>query len=1110
MNLKKKLTVFLAFFCVLQLYAQQPKDNITISFQNIPLSEAINRIEDVSKYTFFYDATKIDVRQRLSLQANNLPVQEAITRLFTGTNIRFEFKNTQIVLYPRAQSQPKENILVKGNVTDVNGEPLIGVSVVVKDNPTIGTITDIDGTFSISVPSRTTTLQFRYVGYALREEGVGSRRVINVVLQDETTQLEDIVIVGYGVQKRASVVAAITSVEVSKLDVGTTRSISNDLAGNIGGIIAVQRSGEPGYDNSEFWIRGMSSFKGGNNPLVLVDGIERSLNNLDIAEIESFSVLKDASASAVYGVRGANGVILITTKRGHSGKTTINVSVENSMTQPARLPKFLNAPDYLTLLNNINIQETGVALYSDDLIHKYRTGYDPELYPDINWVDVITNDFANNTRASFDLSGGNEKLRYSFVGAYYNESGITTVDKTQDYNSAIIVNRFNLRTNVDMNVTPTTLLTLNIGGYLQKRNAPRDGIDGIFSAAFKATPYMNPLIYENGLIPKPRENENPWARLTQTGYKREAESKLETVFALEQDLKGILEGLKMKGIFSYDYFSRNGVDRGKNPRYYFPATQRDPVTGELILMVLSEGDEFLGYSRWSDYGNYSTYLEGNVTYDQHFGDHTVNALVLYNQRSYDDGDQVPFRTQGFAGRAAYTYLDRYILEFNFGYNGSENFARGKRFGFFPSLAAGWIMSEEPFMQPLTSTFNKVKFRASYGLVGNDRFYNNDGGQKRFAYITTINGTSGYRWGNSNSFYERGGLFEGDPGVTTLTWETVKKANLGIELGLFKMLDLQVDIFHERREDIFMQRKNYPTSAGFPSMPWANYGVVINRGVDVSLDLNKQVNKDLFVSARGSITYAKNKIIEQDEDMGVIGTHRSGTGKPVGQIFGLEHDGLFTIEDFDDLSTGKLKEGIPAHKFSDRVFPGDIKYKDLDEDGEITDLDRTAIGGTVNPELVYGFGVNAKYKDVDFGVFFQGNGHTYRIIGEGQKNFLPGSTIGAEGNIFTNASDAWTTENPNQNAFYPRLHMGYNANNTQASDWWLKDMSMLRLKNLELGYSFQKRFIQKAAMEYARVFVRGTNLLQFSDFKLWDPELSTNNGLRYPIMSTYSVGLQVRF
>lgn len=1007
-------------------------------------------------------------------------------------------------------SSPAGKFTVQGVVSDGGGEPLTGVLVALKDDSSIAVTTDIDGNYKINLPSKNSTLVYSYVGMAPMEEAVAGRRIINVVMLDQATDLSEVVVVGYGVQKRESVVGAITSVRPEQLAVGTTRSLSNDLAGNIAGVIAVQRSGEPGYDDSEFWIRGMSSFKGNNAPLVLVDGIERSLNNIDISEIESFSVLKDASASAVYGVRGANGVILITTKKGHAGKTTVNFTVEQSITRPEKLPQFLGAADYLTLLNNISIQDTGQGIYSPDIIDRYRTGYDYELYPDVDWIDAITKDYATNTRATLDLSGGNERLRYSVVAAYYNESGITEVDKSQNYSSNITVNRFNLRTNVDMDVTPTTLLSVSVGGYLQQRKAPKDGIDDIFAAAFKATPFAVPMIYQNGMIPKPRENENPWAKLTQSGFYREGRSKLESLFSVQQDLKFITDGLKAKVIFSYDYYSRNGVDRGRRPRYYYPASGRDPFTGELQTTVLQEGDEFLGYEKWQEYGNYSTYLEGNISYSHYFGDHQVDGLLLYNQRNYDDGDQVSYRTQGIAGRAAYSYDGRYFAEFNFGYNGSENFAKGHRFGFFPSVAVGWILTQESFMRPLTPKIQKIKLRASYGLAGNDRFYNDDGSQKRFGYITTIEGTDGYKWGNSNTFYEKGGLREGAPGAPGLRWEKVKKANLGLELRLFNMIDFQVDFFHERREDIFMQRKNYPNSAGFPSLPWANFGIVTNKGFEVELNMNKQINRDLTVSFRGNVTYARNKIVEQDEDLQVVGTYRSSTGLPVGTIFGFRTNGLYTKDDFANVNTGELKEGLPVPRFADRVYPGDIKYVDMNGDGLITEVDKTAIGGAVNPELVYGFGANVMWHGFDLGVFFQGNGRTYRIIGENQSNFLPGSTIGAEGNIFKNASDAWSVVNPVQDAFYPRLHLGNNPHNSQTSDWWLKDMSMLRLKNVELGYSLPTSFIRHAAMESARVFLRGTNLCHFSNFKLWDPELNTNNGLKYPIMSTYSLGVQVRF
>lgn len=1086
---------------------------LTLNVQEKTIKEVFSEIENNSEYVFLYNDETLDKNKKVSININNQTVDKILDELFKGTGNIYKISDRQIFISKANKTaevttplQNDNKVTVKGNVTDMKGEPLIGVSVKFKENPGIATVTDIDGNYSINVKDKYSTLQFSYIGFVPKEETVGDRKIINVIMQEDVGQLDEVVVVGYGTQKKASVVGSISTIEPGQLNVGTSRSLSNNLAGNVAGIIGVQRSGEPGYDNSEFWIRGINTFGAAKNPLVLIDGIERSLNDIDIAEIESFSVLKDASASAVYGVRGANGVILITTKRGRAGKTTIRVNAEHSITQPVKLPEFLNSTDYLQLLYDVAKSDGVRPLYEQNIIDKFRTGYDPELYPDVNWMEAITNDFANNTRVSLDINGGSEKLRYSFVAAYYNESGIMKRDKEQSWDSSLNVNRFNMRSNVDMNITPSTLMRFNIGGYLQKRKSPPQGIDDLFSEAFSTPPFVHPTIYENGKIPRRDGRANPWALATQRGYERNASSKLESTFSVEQDLKIITKGLNAKMVFSYDYYSANGVVRAKDPIYYIPATTRNTETGELILGDGTAGQEFLGHDKKSEWGNNSTYLEASLNYDRTFGDHNVSGLFLYNQRDYDDGDKLPYRRQGFAGRAAYIFKGRYITEFNFGYNGSENFAKGKRYGFFPSIAVGWIMSEEPWMQSVSNQINKVKFRASYGLAGNDQL---DG--RRFAYITTISGLDGYDWGVNGSFYYRYGRREGEVGIPDLTWETVTKTNFGIELGLFKFLELQVDLFKDKREDIFMRRKNFPNSAGFSADPWANFGKVENKGFEVTLDLNKQVTKDWFVGVRGTMTYAKNKVIENDDPIGMRGTYRSSIGKPVDVEFILYDDGLFTEEDFLDVDAGILKPEIPVHKFTTRVYPGDIKYKDMDGDGEITEKDKAAARGTRNPELVYGFGLNTKYKNFDFGFLFQGNGRTYRTIGDGA-DFIPGANSGTTGNIYSNAHDSWTEENPRQDAFYPRLHFGYNANNAQRSTWWLKNMAMLRLKNLELGYSFPKSLITPAAMSHARVFLRGTNLFCISDFKLWDPEIDSpnDNGLRYPIMRTFSVGLEVTF
>lgn len=1105
------LTGYASHLYANETFVSEQNNKVSIHLDKKSIASGLKEIEDNSNYIFIYNE---DVRASLSLPVNisikNKDIVQTLDNLLKDTDVSYRISDRQITLYKTNKDiLEQDKIIITGNVTDITGEPLIGANILIKGT-TQGAITDINGNYSIALTDKHAVLVFSYIGYIQKEEPIQGRKVINVILIEDQGQLEEVVVVGYGTQKKASVVGSISTIEPAKLNVGTTRSLSNNLAGNLGGVIATQRSGEPGYDNSEFWIRGISTFGANKSPLVLVDGIERSLDNIDVQEIESMSILKDASASAVYGVRGANGVVLITTKRGKAGKTSVNVRVEHAITQPVKLPDFLGAAEYMTLLNQIAKQDNVPELFEQSRIDNTIQKVDPDLYPDVDWVDAITKDQADNTRVTLDISGGNEKLRYSFIGAYYNENGILERDKNQEWDSSLRLNRFNMRSNVDMNLTNTTLVRFNIGGYLQKRVTPPQNITDRFGDAFNTPPFVHPTIYSSGEIPRVPERVNPWADITQTGYERRTRSKLESLFSVDQDLKMILPGLKVRAVFSFDFFTENGVKRHKSPDYYNVAKGRDPETGELDLTISSYGQAFLGHEKLQEWGDNSTYLEGNITYNNTFNEkHTVDALLLYSQRDYDKGETLPYRNQGFAGRLSYTFAGRYIIEANFGYNGSENFAKGKRFGFFPSIAGGWIMSEESFMKPYINTFNKIKLRASYGLVGNDQFPNS----RRFAYLTTIHdggGDGGYKWGYLAD-YSRSGRWEGEMGVPNLTWETVAKTNVGIELGLWSMLDLQFDVFKERRTNIFMQRKNFPASSGFASFPWANFGKVNNQGFEVIMDVNKRIDKDWFISARGTLTYAKNKIIEQDEPLGIKGTHRSTTNYPVDQITGLLDDGLFTEDDFIDVEKGILKDDIPLHQFTDKVRPGDIKYIDVDGDNVITEKDRVPIGGTVNPELVYGFGLNLNYKSIDFGIFFQGNGKTYRMLG-GATGFLPGSNQGATGNIYSNAYDSWTVENPSQDVFYPRLQLGANANNTQPSTWWLKDMSLLRLKNLELGYSLNQKWTQNAGIQFARIYLRGTNLLTFSKFKLWDPELDTKDatGLKYPLMKSYSIGLEVTF
>lgn len=675
-------------------------------------------------------------------------------------------------------------------------------------------------------------------------------------------------------------------------------------------------------------------------------------------------------------------------------------------------------------------------------------------------------------------------------------------DKSLPYDTQSKLNRYNIRANVDLDLTKTTLVRFNVGGYLQNLHKSRSGTDEVFSAAFETPPFVHPAVYSDGTIPiASSKRPNPWAISTQNGYYRSGRSKLESLFAVEQNLKMITPGLKAKLTFAFDTYNENFVTRGKEPDYYSVAKSRNDE-GELVHSILKYGSEFLDHSSNANYGNQSVYLEAALSYNQTFNNrHMVDALLLYNQRSYDWGDIQPNRTQGIAGRFSYTFDRRYISEFNFGYNGSENFAKGKRFGFFPSIALGWLVSEEQFMEPIRNVISKLKLRASVGTVGNDNI-----GGRRFAYITTINSkANGYNWGYTGDTY-RDGVQEGEVGVGNLTWEKALKTNIGIEIGLWNELDFQLDLFKERRTSIFMQRATIPTQTGFINNPYANYGKVDNKGIDLSLNYNKRINKDCNISVRGTFTYAKNTIIERDEPESVKGTYRSITGHSINTLWGLQALGLYTDDDFVD---GKLKEGIPVPQLGGEVRPGDIKYRDMNNDGYITSADEGYIGSTTDPRIVYGFGGNINFRNWDMSFFFQGSGDTYRIIG-GSDYFIPGSGAGVLGNVYTNYTDCWTEENPSQDVFWPRLSQSTNTNNNRASTFWKKNMSFLRLKTLEIGYSLPKNVVNKISAKSIRFFASGNNLFYISKFKLWDPELATSDGLKYPSMRSLMLGVEVNF
>lgn len=1005
---------------------------------------------------------------------------------------------TPVILQPRS-----EGIRIVGRISNQQGDKLEGVTVI-EAGTTNGVLSDNTGTYLINVLGKDSKIRFTYTGYVPQEITVGDRLIVDIVLQESVTEENEVVVVGYGQQKKASVVGAISTVKPQDLYMSPSRTLTNNLAGLVGGLVAVTRTGDPWASNSEFWVRGVSTL-GNSAALVLIDGVERNLNDIDVEEIESFSILKDASASAVYGVRGANGVLMITTKRGKVGKPKVNLRLEKSYSKPTQVPEYVGSVKYLEIMNEAyKLSGEPLPFMSEEDINKYRTQEDPDLYPDINWWDVITKDYSDNIHISSNVNGGTDFLKYALTGGYFEENGLLERDKTQEWNSGYKVRRFTLRSNVDVNLSKTTLLRFDVGGFFQwRRRPPMSGLDfDPFYEAAMSPPYLIPPMYSNGKFGKIPFRSNPWALLTQRGFTRSSMLGLQSTVSIEEDLKYITPGLKARVMFAFDKWTQVWVDRHKNPDYYKRATARD-ADGNLIMVIDSDGEQYLGWARNSEFGVQKMYAEAAVNYNKIINNvHDVGAMILYNQDHRDLGESLPYRTQGIAGRITYGYHRKYLAEANFGYNGSENFAPGQRYGFFPSVAIGWMITEEDFMQDLKPVLSRLKLRGSYGKVGNANI-----GGRRFAYLPTIANFGGwYRWGVDNGT-GRLGRGEGEIAVTNLTWETGIKQNIGLDVGLFGAFELMFDVFKERRSNIFIRRENLPGSAGFILKPYANYGIVDNKGFEFQANGGRQISKDWYLSVMGSFTYNRNEVIEMDEAPGVLGTTRSKTGHIVGQQFGLIADGLYTKDDFD--AAGNLLPSSPKPSFgSGRPQPGDIKYIDLTGDGIIDVADQTAIGGSFIPRIQYGFGLNLRYRSVGLGIFFQGNGKVYQILG-GQ-NWIPGSSSGAAGNILSNVDDRWTEENPSQDVFWPRLSKALNEINTQASTWWLRDMSFLRLRNVELNYNLPQKMTESMGMQRIQIFVRGSNLLTFSKFNLWDPELGTTDGLKYPMMKSLTAGFNVNF
>ena len=1005
----------------------------------------------------------------------------------------------------------QEQLNISGTVTDAAGEALIGVSVTVKDAKGLGTITNIDGKYNIKM-QQYQTLVFSYIGYKPVSVLVkGDKKVIDVQMSEEKTNaIDEVVVTGLGTQKKLTVTGAITNVDVSQMKQFPSSNFTNALAGNVPGIIAMQSSGQPGKSTSRFWVRGISTFGASASAMILVDGFERNnIDDLNIEDIESFSVLKDASATAIYGSKGANGVILITTKHGKAGKININVKGEASYNTRTITPKFIDAPTYANLLNEARVTRNLAPQYQPEELALIRSGLDPDFYPNVDWSKLLLKNGAMSYRADLSMSGGGNTARYFVSLSYVEDQGMYNTDETlrKKYDTNANYKRWNYRMNVDIDVTPTTIIKLGVSGNLNKRNSPGLGDQYLWSELFGFNALSSPVLYSNGYVPAYGNNihqMNPWVSSTRTGYNEEWDNNIQTNVTVDQKLDFITKGLSFTGRFGYDTYNSNHIYYRLWPAMY-RANSRDSQ-GNIIWDKLFE-ETSMSQTSGGD-GSRHEFLEALLRWERTFDKlHNFSAVSRFTQDERiqtrnigtDIKNSVSKRNQGLAGQLTYNYALRYFIDFNFGYNGSENFADHHRYGFFPAFSLAWNVAEEPLVKKALPWLNMFKLRYSWGKVGNDNM-------GRFPYLYTLDYTPniGYNWGSNLASGTIPGIHYTQMASPNVTWEVARKTDFGFDFVAFdNKFSLTMDYFHEKRTGIFIQRMFLPDITGLESYPWANVGAVKSQGFDGNFQYKDHIG-EINWTVRGNITYSKNTILERDEENNVY-AYQYGKGYRVNQQRGLIALGLF--RDYDDIRNS------PKQSWG-TVQPGDIKYKDVNGDGIVDDGDRVAIGATDTPSLIYGLGASVSWRGFDFNLHFQGAGKYTFLINSGAVNAF---RDGRWGNILQGITDnRWissdisgTKETENPNAPYPRLSYGYNLNNQQSSSFWLRNGRFLRLKNLDIGYTLPKPMVNTIHLESVRIYISGQNLITWSPFKLWDPELdSSQRGQIYPITRSLTAGIQI--
>ncbi|WP_211657601.1 TonB-dependent receptor [Parapedobacter composti] len=1137
-----KLIVVLTVMCTLQVNAVVFGQRVTLQLEGSSFEEMLQAVRKASGYNVLYNPTTLSKTTPVTAQLKDIPLEEALEQLFKNQPVTYTINKNTIVVKSRPPSPVRRNSQplarhqflqdqeVRGTVRDSTGQPLIGVTVHVKGRTSIGTTTDLNGRYILSVPANS-VLVFTMVGFQTSEINTAGKEVIDVTLAESPYMIEETVVTAFGNrQRKTDLIGSVSSINPEELRMPMS-NLTGAMQGRVAGMISFQRSGEPGLDNADFFIRGIGTFGVNQRPLILVDNMEVTADDLariPVDDIASFSILRDATASAVYGSRGANGVILVTTKLGNEGRPRITLRVEQRLSAPTQMPQIADPVTFMRLHNEAILTRDPLAQtpYTDEKIAMTAAGADPIRYPAVDWLSEVTKPNTYTQNYNLSISGGGQVARYLVSGNLTRDNGLIRVNPINNFNNNVDFQVYNLRSNIEVNVTKSTQLMVRTIANFRNYSGPPEGGSSSFRNALRANPVLFQPIYQPGpqqqYISHPLFGNfedgsgelflNPYAEIVR-GYSEWSQSNMQAQVELRQDFSQWIEGLSYRGLFNASRSARMDYRRQYNPFYYMPGSI-DPTTGIYNFLNINplDGTEYLNYSDNGRGQESIFYMENAVNYNRTFSEkHKVTGMLIATLRNrvtlphHQSGSVIntlPFRNASFSGSFTYVYDDRYHAQFTFGYNGSEVFARNHRWGFFPSAGLAWTIHNEPFMANLRDVFSTARLRLTHGLVGNDNIHGT-----RFFYLSEVNLNDNARRFNfgvtPGENYERNGVSINRYANPYVSWEVSQQTNLGIDLGLFNgKITFTGDVFRQIRSSVVQHRASLPSTMGLAAPVLANLGKYKSQGFDAELVYNHNVNRNLWFQGRGTFTYATGEYLYFEEPhydhayLSLIGTNAA-------QRRGYIAERLF-IDDEEVFHS-------PRQSFGGMVMGGDIKYLDVNGDGVIDANDEVPIGYPTTPEINYGFGLTTGFKSLDMSFFFTGMARTSLFINPGTGDInnsgsAPFGSRGAPNAVLQVWADShWSEDNRDVYALWPRLSQNPLSNNTVNSTWWMRNGAFLRLKQVEIAYTLNTDFTRRYHIDRCRLYVSGSNLFRVSAFDLWDPEMG-GAGLRYPLQRVFNLGV----